>query len=143
MMRALAFLRLLEKKAAKVSMVDEILTSSRKRSYFIAGTWNAWRPEEMAWNEEEKHFSFPVSVGDSPEAFQVFLDQQGNSCLHAGDVPQRCPQGGVLVKGPDPKWRCEGLDFKMTKVQPGSRYSVKLCLDVKGFAKKVQWLPLE
>lgn len=95
----------------------------------------------MYWNEAENYFNFPVTVGDSMEAFQVFLDQCGNSCLHAGDVPRRCPQGGVLVQGPDPKWRCEGFNFKMAKTQSGCQYNVRLYVDVKGFAKKVQWVP--
>lgn len=139
--------QLLEKKAAKGNVVDQILATastappSRKRTYYIAGTWNAWAPEEMIWNEDENHFSFSVTVGESMDAFQVLLDQQGNSCLHAGDVPQRCPQGGVLVQGPDPKWRCEGFNFKMAKAQSGC-YSVRLLLDSKGFAKKVQWVPV-
>ena len=96
----------------------------------------------MRWSAEEGYFFHSVCIGESgQEAFQVLLDQQGTTCLHAGEVPQRC-QGGVVVQGPDPKWRCEGFDFKISKVQAGCRCSVRLLLDDKGFAKKVHWLPL-
>jgi len=132
--------QLLEKKAARCNVVEVAPLAPRRRSYFIAGTWNGWQPEEMRWHEEENFFDSLVDAS-GPEAFQVFLDEQGAGVLHAGDVQQRCPQGGVMVQGPDAKWRCEGFDFKMSKATAGSRYSVRLLLDGKGFAKKVQWVP--
>eukprot|EP00913_Durusdinium_trenchii_P019183 g18028.t1 len=149
--------QLLEKKAAKGQALEEkVATKQRRRTYYIAGSWNSWQPEEMTWSlgrwqmasaavgrgpsEEQNFFSSTIKVA-GPEAFQVYLDPNGHSCLHSGDVPQRCPQGGVLVQGPDPKWRCEGFNFKMAKIEEGGLYHVRLLLDVKGFAKKVQWTP--
>jgi len=143
--------QLLEKKAAKNQAMEKIvaLTGSEtapparaRRSYFISGTWNGWSAEEMIWSPEEACFSHSMHVGESgQEAFQVLLDLQGTTCLHAGEVPQRC-QGGMVVQGPDPKWRCEGFNFKISKVQAGCKCSVRLLLDEKGFAKKVHWLPV-
>ncbi|CAE7350317.1 fpaA [Symbiodinium sp. CCMP2456] len=143
--------QLLEKKAAKNQAMEKIvaLTGSEtaplaraRRSYFISGTWNGWSAEEMIWSPEEACFSYSMHVGESgQEAFQVLLDLQGTTCLHAGEVPQRC-QGGMVVQGPDPKWRCEGFNFKISKVQAGCKCSVRLLLDEKGFAKKVHWLPV-
>ncbi|CAK9029668.1 unnamed protein product, partial [Durusdinium trenchii] len=129
--------QLLEKKAAKGQALEEkVATKQRRRTYYIAGSWNSWQPEEMTWSEEQNFFSSTIKVA-GPEAFQVYLDPNGHSCLHSGDVPQRCPQGGVLVQGPDPKWRCEGFNFKMAKIEEGGLYHVRLLLDVKGFAKKI------
>jgi len=138
--------QLLEKKAAKNQALDKILASEtpvRKRSYFISGTWNSWAAEEMGWNEDGQFYFSSVMVGETgQEAFQVLLDEQGSSCLHAGDVPQRC-QGGFVVQGPDPKWRCEGFNFRMPKAAAGCKYSIRLSLDAKGFPKKVHWMSLE
>eukprot|EP00440_Ansanella_granifera_P057643 gb/GFBE01062494.1/.p1 GENE.gb/GFBE01062494.1/~~gb/GFBE01062494.1/.p1 ORF type:complete len:967 (+),score=258.36 gb/GFBE01062494.1/:1-2901(+) len=109
----------------------------RQQQFFLAGTWSDWALQEMSLCSGQ-YYSLIMTVGSSgQEAFQVLLDRSWNACLHAGDRPAELG-GGFQVQGPDPKWRCEGMNFVISG-EPGSLYEVKLFLNAKGNAHRVEW----
>eukprot|EP00930_Biecheleria_cincta_P045157 TRINITY_DN3112_c0_g2_i1.p1 TRINITY_DN3112_c0_g2~~TRINITY_DN3112_c0_g2_i1.p1 ORF type:complete len:965 (+),score=230.73 TRINITY_DN3112_c0_g2_i1:144-3038(+) len=119
---------------ARKSVTDE----NKRQQFFIAGTWQDWGLQDMTWVDESSCYKASIQVGSSGcESFQILLDRSWNACLHAGDQP--AGQGGAEVKGPDPKWRCEGLNFNISSAEPGSTYEIRLCLNSRGNAHRVEW----
>jgi len=136
--------QLLEKREAKLGQKPCLAAAaacgaSMRRKYYIVGTWTSWEAEELAWCDASSSYRCSFAASSGQEAFQVLLDQHGNSCLHAGEEPEAAAQGGVKVQGPAPRWRCEGLDFTMKNLEAGSTYEVQLCLNPKGAASRVLW----
>ncbi|CAE8587620.1 unnamed protein product, partial [Polarella glacialis] len=112
--------------------------SSRQQQFFIAGSWDSCELHEMSLSHD-RTFVFQIRIGAlGQESFQVLLDRSWNACLHAGEILDGSAQTGYAVKGPDPKWRCEGMDFVISG-EVSSTYEVKLYLNPRGNASKVQW----
>eukprot|EP00930_Biecheleria_cincta_P045156 TRINITY_DN3112_c0_g1_i1.p1 TRINITY_DN3112_c0_g1~~TRINITY_DN3112_c0_g1_i1.p1 ORF type:complete len:955 (+),score=212.11 TRINITY_DN3112_c0_g1_i1:144-3008(+) len=112
--------------------------AKNRQQFFIAGTWQDWTLQDMIWSDDSSCYKTLVQVGSSGcESFQILLDKSWNACLHAGNRP--VGQGGAEVKGPDPKWRCEGLNFILPSAEPGSTYEIRLSLNSRGAAHRVEW----
>lgn len=121
-----------------LEMQKSVADSKKRQQFYIAGTWQDWALQDMTWSDDSSCYKASVQVGSSGcESFQILLDKSWNACLHAGKRP--AGQGGAEVKGPDPKWRCEGLNFNLPSAEPGATYEIRLSLDSRGAAHRVEW----
>lgn len=115
-----------------------VTSGAGRQQFFIAGTWLDWALQDMTWCDQSSCYKALVQVGSSGlESFQILLDKSWNACLHSGARP--AGQEGAEVKGPDPKWKCEGLNFNLPNAEPGSTYEIRLCLNAKGTVHRVEW----
>eukprot|EP00931_Biecheleriopsis_adriatica_P036781 TRINITY_DN21150_c0_g1_i1.p1 TRINITY_DN21150_c0_g1~~TRINITY_DN21150_c0_g1_i1.p1 ORF type:complete len:955 (-),score=246.14 TRINITY_DN21150_c0_g1_i1:133-2997(-) len=134
--------RLLKEKIASRRQVASAVpgtSAKREQQFFIAGSWAGSELQQMNLCPTGQYYACAMTMGATgQESFQVLLDRSWNACLHAGDTPEAL-LGGVKVQGPDPKWRCEGMNFMISDAVPGTRYEVRLFLNSRGNAQRVEW----
>mmetsp|Transcript_132292 Transcript_132292/g.321478 ORF Transcript_132292/g.321478 Transcript_132292/m.321478 type:complete len:114 (+) Transcript_132292:33-374(+) len=95
--------------------------------YFIVGSWNRWRAQEMTWNPEGGYFQFQIAIGlEGREMFQILMDNDWRLVLHP-EVPDSEPSE---IMGPSDSSQCDGINWMVggqdETIRTGSRYVIRL-----------------
>lgn len=108
-------------------LTDEQLVEAAAMRYFIVGSWNRWRAQEMTWNPEGGYFQFQIAIGlEGREMFQILMDNDWRLVLHP-EVPDSEPSE---IMGPSDSSQCDGINWMVggqdETIRTGSRYVIRL-----------------
>lgn len=120
-------------------VTDEQVEEARRQRYFIVGSWNRWRSQEMTWNLAGSCFEFPVTIGpEGDEAYQIIMDNDWRLVLH----PERADSTDGELAGPSDLSECDGVNWLLSgpEVRVGARFTIRLHVD-EDVPMRTDWLP--
>lgn len=118
-------------------------------AYFIVGTWNDWKPEQMK-KEGEVQFVSSVEIGENGwESFQILLEGKWDTAIYPSIVDAN-PWVSHKVQGPDGKghgknWTMgcpdsEKKSHKKNVVEKGEMYKIIAAVGSDQAVTRVTWL---
>lgn len=107
--------------------------------YFIIGSWNNWKPDEMKWDDARHCYRCRFQVGSRGyESFLVLIGSKQHLCLHPPGICEGDSDTEYEYSGPDPLDHCGGKYWVLgkTAANPGM---VGEFVEVRANHTSVQW----
>uniref|UniRef100_A0A7S4R0D7 Uncharacterized protein n=1 Tax=Alexandrium monilatum TaxID=311494 RepID=A0A7S4R0D7_9DINO len=114
--------------------------SSRPQRFFIAGSWNQYRPVPMVWDGERFIHSLQLGpVGE--ESFQILWEASWDAVYYPSD-PDACPGSDHEILGPDSQGHGKNWTVR-DRARRGRRCQISVEVDPTGAPVQVSvdWMP--